>query len=251
MTKLHELVDFLDKELNISEIPDYSGALNGLQLENPGEVTKIGAAVDASLPVIDKAVSEGVDLLFVHHGMFWQGATPLTRANYSKIKKAIDGKMAIYSAHIPLDIHPHLGNNVLLAKLLEIHEPTPFFPWKGIDLGLAGSVDCSVAEMTEKLSEATGSQVHVCSSGANKIGRVGVITGGAGSEVSAVEALGIDTFITGEGPHWSYTLAEELNINVLYGGHYATETYGVKAVVELVAGRFGLKHTFIDHPTGM
>ncbi len=251
MAGLNDLVDFLDTELNISEIPDYPGALNGLQLENSGKVTKVGAAVDASLPVIEKAVREGVDLLLVHHGMFWQGAQPVTRAHYRKLKLAIDAGMAIYSAHIPLDVHPQWGNNALLAKAVELQDPQPFFPWKGIELGLQGTRGGTLPELTKKLEAVLGSPVHTCPGGDEYVGRVGIITGGAGSEVAAVHASGIDTFITGEGPHWSYTLAEELNINVLYGGHYATETFGVKALTEQLAERFKLQHTLIDHPTGL
>ena len=251
MNQLHEIVAFLDDQLSISGVPDYPGALNGLQLENSGKVTKVGAAVDASLPVIEKAVAEAVDLLIVHHGMFWQGAQPVTRANYRKLRLAINANMAIYSAHIPLDIHPEWGNNALLAKSIGMHQPEPFFPWKGIELGLAEVLDTSLSELSEKLSGILGIPVHTCPGGEEQVGRVGVITGGAGSEVAAVHAEGIDTFITGEGPHWSYPLAEELGMNVIYAGHYATETFGVKALAQALAERQAIEWTFVHHPTGL
>lgn len=251
MTGLNDLVAFLDDQLNIKEIPDYPGALNGLQLENLGEVTRVGAAVDASLPVFEKAVAEGVDLLLVHHGMFWQGAQPVTCAHYRKLKLAMDAGMAVYSAHIPLDVHPQWGNNVLLSKALGIQEPEPFFPWRGIELGISGTLDASLPELSGKLSELLGEKVHTCPAGGENVGCVGVITGGAGSDVAAVQAAGIDTFITGEGPHWSYSLAEELGINVIYAGHYATETFGVRALAEELARRFSIERVFVDHPTGL
>lgn len=251
MADLHDIVAFLDEQLGVSEIPDYPGALNGLQLENPGKVTRVGAAVDASLPVIGKAVADGVDLLVVHHGMFWQGAQPVTRAAYRKLKLAMDAGLAIYSAHIPLDVHPVWGNNALLAKAIGMASPVPFFPWKGIQLGLSGRLDIPLETLTEKITSVLGADIHTCPGGGSMAGRVGVITGGAGSEVAAVHAEGVDTFVTGEGPHWSYPLAEELGINVIYAGHYATETFGVKALARELVQRYSLEWRFIDHPTGL
>ncbi|MFK7910323.1 MAG: Nif3-like dinuclear metal center hexameric protein [Akkermansiaceae bacterium] len=251
MTQLQAIVRFLDQELNIEKVPDYPGAINGLQLENSGKVTKVGAAVDASLPVIEKAISDGVDLLVVHHGMFWQGAQPVTKANFKKLKSAIDGDMAIYSAHIPLDIHLVLGNNALLAKALGITDTKPFFLWKGIELGISGNMDLSLSDLEEKITEVLKSPVHICPGGDSQVGRVGIITGGAGSEVAAVHAEGINTFITGEGPHWTYPMAEELGINLIYAGHYATETFGVIALAEELARLKKLEWVFIDHPTGL
>lgn len=251
MANLKEIVAFLDQELGIQDIPDYPGALNGLQLENLGEVSKVGAAVDASLPVFEKAIAAGIDLLIVHHGMFWQGAQPVTDANYRKLKLAMDAGMAVYSAHIPLDVHPEWGNNAILAKAIGMESPESFFPWKGIHLGVTETLDISFEDLSKRLADALGTPVHTCAGGSEAAGRVGVITGGAGSEVAAIKAEGIDTFITGEGPHWSYPLAEELGINVIYGGHYATETFGVKALSEVLSIQFALEWAFIDHPTGL
>ena len=251
MARLKAVTDFLDHELNRSEIPDYPGALNGLQIENAGEVSMVVSAVDASLPVIEKAVALGGDLLVVHHGIFWQGAQKVTGAVYRKLKLAMDHDMALYSSHIPLDVHPALGNNVLLAKQLGMSEPTPFFDWKGIKLGLRQELDISRDELFKRVSHAVGGSVHQCLGGNDRVGMVGVITGGAGSEVAAMVECGIDTFVTGEGPHWSYALAEELGINVFYAGHYATETFGVRALASELGREFGLKTEFIDHPTGL
>lgn len=252
MALLHDLVSYLDAELRISEIPDYPPAHNGLQMEGPSEVIKVAAAVDATLPVIAQAVEAGTDLLVVHHGMFWNGVKMITGATYRKYRLAMEGGLAIYSAHIPLDVHADLGNNARLVAALGLRDPEPFFDWKGISLGLRGLFEGSLDNLVAKAGKVLGNPPHVCAGRASsEAGVVGVITGGAGSEVEAIAASGIDTFLTGEGPHWSYTAAEELGINLLYGGHYATETFGVRAVGERLAERFGVSWTFIDHPTGL
>jgi len=251
MAKLDEIVELLDEELKTSEIPDYPGAHNGLQLQNGGAVTKVGAAVDASLPVIQKAIDQEVDLLLVHHGMFWQGVRPVTGAGYHKLKLAMDAGVAIYSSHIPLDVHPSLGNNILLSKKLGLKDTESFFSWKGIELGRKARFGGSVRELKELAVAAVGGEVLVRGELDSPAGLVGIITGGAGSEVEAVAREGIQTFITGEGPHWSHPLAEELGLHVLYAGHYATETFGVRALAELIGERLGLESVFINHPTGL
>ncbi|MGC4016678.1 MAG: Nif3-like dinuclear metal center hexameric protein [Luteolibacter sp.] len=248
---LATLTDFLDTQLRISEIADYSGAVNGLQLESDGEVRRIIAAVDASLPVVAAAAAGGPGLLLVHHGMFWQGAQPVRGAFYRKLKVAMEAGLAIYSAHLPLDVHPEWGNNIRLARAIGLREPVPFLDWKGRPMGLKGGWDGTREELVEATAAAVGGSVHVCPGGKDRIASVGLVTGGAGSEVAAAAASGIDAFITGEGPHWSYPLAEELGLNVLYAGHYATETFGVKALAEELSHRFGLPWEFIDHPTGL
>ena len=253
MAALGELIGAPDKWLNIKSVPDYPGALNGLQLQNSGEVRVIAAAVDACLPVIAEACSRGVNLLVVHHGLFWQGAQKIEGALYQKLKLAMSHDLAIYSAHIPLDIHPEMGNNAQLFSRMGLPVPaSPFFPWKGIDLGLRAGVDLSREDLLDRVRTATRSRLHLCPGGPDRIREIGVITGGAGSQILEMAATGIDTFITGEGPHWSYTAAEELGLNLIYAGHYATETFWVRALAERWAAEFsGLNIDFIDHPTGL
>ena len=252
MARLDTITNYIDETLAIRDIPDYPGAVNGLQLENKGTVSRIAGAVDATLPVIRKAVAARASLLFVHHGMFWQAAQPITGSQYKKLELAMDHNLAIYSAHIPLDIHARWGNNVLLAKALGLTRTGTFFPWKGIELGRRSTKEMGRAALVKKLEKALGgSPVHLCPGGPATVRRIGIITGGAGSEVQAIAESGIDTFITGEGPHWSYTAAEELGLNVLYGGHYATETFGVRAFSEHLGRRFRVPYEFIDHPTGL
>lgn len=251
MTPLADLVSFLDRELRVAEIPDYPGAVNGLQLANEGPVERIVAAVDASLPVIEEAAAGGPGLLIVHHGMFWQGTQPLTGPLYRKIKIAMDAGLAIYSAHLPLDVHPEWGNNIQLAKAIGLIDPQPFFEWKGIFLGLRGAWHGSREGLAETLGQAVGGKVHVCPGGPQNVSSVGIITGGAGSEVAKVAQSGVDTFISGEGPHWSHPLALELGVNLLLAGHYATETSGVRALAAELSRRFGLPWAFVDQPSGL
>ena len=251
MARLDEIVKFLDGELRVAEVPDYEGALNGLQLENGGEVARVAAAVDASLPVVREAAEGGAGLLVVHHGMFWQGARAVTGAFHEKLRVAMEAGMAVYSAHIPLDIHPELGNNALLAREIGMEQAEPFFEWKGVELGLRAGMDLSLDDLLGRVEKAVGGKAVACRGGGERAGTVGLITGGAGSEVEAMAAAGIDTFITGEGPHWSFPLAEELGMNVIHAGHYATETFGARAVAETLAGRFGVESFFVDRPTGL
>jgi dinuclear metal center YbgI/SA1388 family protein len=251
MAKLDEIVGYLDDELRVPEIRDYPGALNGLQLANNGEVNRIFAAVDASLAVIEAAASSGGGLLLVHHGMFWQGAKPLTGAFYRKIKAAMDGNLAIYSSHLPLDMHPVYGNNVLLAKAIGLEEIAPILVKDGFPMGVAGVFGKSRDDLAAVVGDAVGREVTVCPGGAEIVRKIAVITGGAGSEVGKIAGLGFDAFVTGEGPHWSFIEAEELGINVIYAGHYATETFGVRAVSVHLAKRFGLETCFIERPAGL
>lgn len=251
MADLKEVIEFLEKELRTMEIPDYPGAHNGLQLQNGGEVRKVACAVDASLPVIRDAVAKGTDLLVVHHGLFWQGVRPVTGAVYEKFKLAIDAGLAIYSSHIPLDVHPEYGNNVRLCREIGMGDGEPFFDWKGIKLGRRSSFGGTLSELRDLVSRAVNGPVMLRGDEASMAGKVGLITGGAGGEVEQMAREGLNTFVTGEGPHWSFPLAEELELNVLYAGHYATETFGVRALAGVLVERFGLESRFIDHPSGL
>ncbi len=253
MTPLQKLVQSADGWLATDAIPDYPQAINGLQLESSGKVSKIVAAVDACEASIEAACDLGADLLVVHHGLFWQGAQKIEGSLYRKLKRAIDSDLAIYSSHIPLDVHLVFGNNAQFMAAIGLKGLVmPFFPWKGIELGLRADVEITREELVARVEAATGIRPHLCPGGPNEIRKIGVITGGAGSEILDIAETGIDTFITGEGPHWSYTAAEELGINLIYAGHYATETFGVKAL----ASRWceenpGLTWEFFDHPTGL
>jgi dinuclear metal center YbgI/SA1388 family protein len=251
MAKLNDIVAYLDRQLKISKIPDYPGALNGLQLHGGESICNITSAVDAVLPVIRKAIKSKTDLLIVHHGMFWGGTQRIQGALYEKLKLAMDANMAIYSCHIPLDVHPQFGNNILLAKAIGLGKPTPFLEWQGIPIGLRFEVDMQRRTLLKKIEKAVSGPVHLAPGATSKVKHIGVITGAAGSQIESAAANGIDTFITGEGPHHTYTLAEELGVNLIYAGHYATETFGVQALAGHLAQKYGVQHAFIDHPTGL
>lgn len=248
---LFDVVNSLDALLRTPEVPDYPNALNGLQLENGGRVGKVVCAVDACLPVIEQAVEAGADLLVVHHGLFWSGLQRLAGPAYRKVRRAVEGGLAVYSSHLPLDIHPEHGNNVILANLLGLSGPEPFFPWKNILLGVRGETEAGRADFVERVAQVVEARVHLCPGGPERVRRVGVVTGGAGGEIAALAATGVDTVVTGEGPHWSYTAAEELGVNLIYAGHYATETFGVKSLGAWLETTFGLPWSFLHHPSGL
>jgi dinuclear metal center YbgI/SA1388 family protein len=251
MPSLPEIVRYIDDYLRIREIEDWPNAVNGLQIENSGRVTKIGAAVDVSTRVLTRAAKKDVDFLIVHHGLFWPGLQPVSGGLRRQLKLALENDIVLYSAHLPLDIHPKVGNNAQLAGFLGLKLTQPFFEEKGQLIGLKVSVSLSREELARRLRKALGGPIKELNFGPKKTNTIGIITGGAGSEIYRVAQEKIDTFITGEGPHWAAVAAEELEMNLLLGGHYATETFGVKALVARLSKRFKIPWTFIDCPTGM
>jgi dinuclear metal center YbgI/SA1388 family protein len=250
---LSDLVGYLDEFLRLDAIVDAPGALNGLQVENSGTVTSIVVAVDASQQTIDQVVEQSPrgTLLLVHHGLFWDGNRPVTGRRYARIKALIDHDVAVYAAHLPLDAHPEVGNNAVLARMLGILDPEPFDEAGGVPFGASGHLIMSRDLLAERLRELLGGTVHLIAGGPETTTRVGIITGGAGSRIEQAATAGLDTFITGEGAHHTTFDALEYGVNVLYAGHYATETVGVKALGEHLAEQFGLGWEFHDHPTGL
>ena len=251
MTDLKELVDYLDAYLRISEIGDYPEAINGLQVENSGSVARLAVAVDACQAVIDRASVLGADLLLVHHGLFWRGLEPLTGRHGLRVRKLVQSDTALYSAHLPLDLHPDVGNNAVLARMLRLRGVEPFAETKGQAIGLSGQLSLSLRDFTARVSSSLGVEPRVIAAGPDRVDRVGVVTGGGGSFIERARDAGLDTYLTGEGAHHTYFDAEEWGLNVVYAGHYATETVGVKALAEHIEARFSLPWDFIDHPTGM
>ncbi len=244
---LTEIVNWMNSELRVAEIEDYPNAHNGLQLENAsGRVTRVAAAVDGCEAVFELAVDAGADLLIVHHGMMWGGARRLEGAAFRKLRVAMEGGLAVYSSHLPLDQHPTLGNNALLARALGIEETEPF-----VKYGLRAAVDFRIEDLIDRVERAVGSPVHLAPGGPDRVRRIGVVTGGGGELIAKVAAEGVDTLVTGEGANHTYSLAEELGVNLIYAGHYATETFGVKALAAEVARRWELPWEFLDHPTGL
>jgi dinuclear metal center YbgI/SA1388 family protein len=251
MATVAEIVRYADDYLRVRDIGDWENALNGLQIENSGEVTKIGAAVDVSTRVLTEAAKQDVDLLIVHHGLFWPGLQPVTGALHRQLKLAFENDIALYSAHLPLDVHPIVGNNVRLATSLGFRSTKQFLEEKGQLVGLKMRASLSREQLGRKLKKSLGTPVKAFNVGPKTTGTIGIITGSAGSEIYRVAQEGIDTFITGEAPHWAAVAAEELGMNLFLGGHYATETFGVKALASHLSRKFHLPFEFVDCPTGL
>ena len=251
MPSLSEIVSYTDRFLRIREVGDWDNALNGLQIENSGRVTHIGAAVDVSTRVLTEAGKKNVDFLIVHHGLFWPGLQPVTRLLRRQLQLAFENDVALYSAHLPLDIHPKVGNNAQLVAALGLKSPQPFLEEKGQPVGLKVRASLPRSKLVRKLQKVLNGPVKVFGFGPKQTRSIGVVTGAAGSEIHRIADEGIDTFITGEAPHWAAVAAEELRMNLLLGGHYATEVFGVKALAAHLSKRFRIPWEFIDCPTGL
>jgi dinuclear metal center YbgI/SA1388 family protein len=249
--QLAALTRYLDDYLQVRDVPDAPEALNGLQVANQGEVTRVAAAVDLCEATVRLAAEGGADLLLVHHGMFWGGPRPLTGPAYRRIAGLVQHNVALYSAHLPLDRHPEVGNNPVLARELGVGVRGEFGEEYGIMIGVWGELDVDRSVLQQRLNDVLGPTPRLMPFGPARVRRVGIVTGGGGSLIGQAAAAGLDTYITGEGAHHTYFDAEELGVNVFYAGHYATETVGVKALAEHLRKCFGLPCVFLDHPTGL
>jgi dinuclear metal center YbgI/SA1388 family protein len=254
---LARLTSYLDRTLRVAGFTDYDDAFNGLQCENrSGRVTRIAAAVDANEFTINAAIRARADLLLVHHGLFWSRPQPWTGRHWRKIRALVDGNLAVYSCHLPLDAHPKCGNNILIAKGLGLRRVRPFLVHHGKLIGWRGELPVAMTADALSVKVAAllaikSSQIKTLPFGPKRLRSIGVCSGGAGGELKAAAAAGVDAYITGEGAHWTFGDAEELGVAVIYGGHYATETFGVRAVGEHLSKKFHVPSTFIDHPSGM
>jgi dinuclear metal center YbgI/SA1388 family protein len=248
---LEQVVRYLDVYLRVREIPDDARALNGLQVEGASPITRVLGAVDASLATIEAAATRGASLVLVHHGLFWGGLEPLVGRVARRVRTLVRKDISLYAAHLPLDCHPEVGNNAVLARHLGLTALEPFGRDHGIDIGLAGELRVPVQDLARKLEERLGGAPRVIPTGPPVTQRVAVVTGAGSFLLREAHEKGIDTFVTGEGPHHSFFDAEEWGINVLYAGHYATETVGVEALGAHIQERFGVPFEFFDHPTGL
>ncbi|HEY2374790.1 MAG TPA: Nif3-like dinuclear metal center hexameric protein [Gemmatimonadaceae bacterium] len=247
----------LDVLLRTAEIPDYPGALNGLQLTSRRDVRHIAAAVDFSSFIVDEAIRVGTDLLLVHHGMFWGGAQPLVGPSYERLAKLIAKDIAVYSSHLPLDVHPELGNNVLLARRLGLTPSSGFARYKTIEVGVSGTANVSTSALVDRsreLAKEFGGDAIATPFAPDRVTKRWGICTGAGADSDTVrEALdrGIDTIVVGEGPHHTAVLARDHGLVIVYAGHYATETLGIRALGERIASELGIESRFLDAPTGL
>ena len=251
MVSLPEIVSYTDRFLRIRDVGDWDNALNGLQIENSGHVTRIGAAVDVSTRVLTEAAKQDIDLLIVHHGLFWPGLQPVRSALRRQLRIAFENDVALYSAHLPLDIHARVGNNAQLVAALGLKSAQPFLEEKGQPVGLKIRASLPRSELIRKLQKALNGPVKVFGFGPKRTRAIGVVTGAAGSEIYRVADEEIDTFITGEAPHWAAVAADEVGVNLILGGHYATEVFGVRGLAAHLSKRFRVPWEFIDCPTGL
>jgi len=257
MTTIHEIAQYADELLESKITPDYPSALNGLQLENHSGITGIAAAVDFSTRAIKGAIAKSANLLVVHHGMFWEGSKRLTGPLYDKLRLLLENDIAVYSSHLPLDRHPALGNNVLLARQLGLKPSGTFARFEGISIGVSGESDLETAELAERARHFASDydcELRTTPFGKTRRTKRWAICSGAGASAETLteaREMKIDTLIVGEGPHWTAVYAEENDVTILYAGHYATETLGVRALADHLGDRFALSSSFVNASTGL
>ncbi len=246
-----EFAGYLDEYLGIGSFQDYPGAHNGLQVECARPIATVAFAVDACRFTIDQAVAQGADALVVHHGLFWGATAPITGTLYRRLSALFRGDVALYSCHLPLDAHPEVGNNACLARVLGVTNTTPFGFVSGSAVGLQGDALVLRDAFVRRVREALGVEPTVLDCGPEQLRRVAIVSGGAGRLVGEAADEGADLLLTGEGSHDTFFVAEERGVSIVYAGHYATESLGVRALQAHVEERLGLKTLFIDHPTGL
>ncbi len=246
-----ELVAFLDEYLNVQAYPDKSS--NGLQVEGKSEVERVAFAVDTTLRTIERAAKAGADMLIVHHGMIWGGLGYITGIHYRRLKAIMESGINLYAAHLPLDAHPEVGNNVELLRLLGIEPKEPFGEYRGLSVGFYGEFaePQPIEKVAQILAERLDTTVKTYEFGAREIKTVGAVSGAGAFALEEAHRKVIDLLVTGEFTHADYLTAIDLPQSVLVAGHYKTETLGVKALMELIRKRFGLSVFFIDEPTGL
>ena len=252
ITPLSNIVTCLNNTLRCSEIRDASVAMNGLQVENNGQVSKIALAVDGSQKSIEDAIAAKADLLILHHGIYWAGLQSCTGWWKKKLLTCLNNNLAIYAAHLPLDIHPTLGNNAQMAQQLGLINTQPEVDYHGTLIGLSGEFKGSITELKQKYHHITQAPITGYTHDEHApAGRIALCSGAAGDEIYQIANKGYQCYLTGEENHWVRNAAEDLGISILFAGHYATETFGVKALGEYLKQKYGLPTTFIDNPTGM
>lgn len=257
MATAREIASWLDEVLHTRDIPDYPGALNGLQLDNRAPIRALACAVDYSTATVDETIRLGANMLLIHHGMFWGAPQPLRGPAYERLAALFHHDVAVYSSHLPLDLHPELGNNALLARRLGLSPTAGFATFKTVEIGVSGEADLPTQQLVDAASEFTrelgGSVVASPFARDRRTHRWGICTGAGADNDTIREALerGIDTMIVGEGPHHTAVAARDHGLVIIYAGHYATETLGVRALAQRVSEEFEVAPHFIHLPTGL
>jgi dinuclear metal center YbgI/SA1388 family protein len=249
MPSLQDLVTHCDQRTRRAAFQDAPGACNGLQVANDGRVSRIGAAVDAGLVPFRAAVAAGVDFLIVHHGLYWHAPEPLTGPAHARVAALVRGNCAVYSSHLPLDAHPEIGNNALLARQLGLAARRGFLPNPGGDIGLVAAHGAPRAQLRAKL-QSLYARVIAIEYGSEAPAEVAFCSGSGNSAIGALAAAGVDTLVTGELREEHFNRAQEEGLNLYLCGHYATEVHAVQALAAELAAKFGLPWSFIptDNP---
>ncbi|MCL2294930.1 MAG: Nif3-like dinuclear metal center hexameric protein [Spirochaetes bacterium] len=249
---IREIDRFFHELLRIDNFKKADRGINGLQVANKSKtVSKIAFAVDASLEAFKRAASWGADMLFVHHGILWGGEKAITGEYFDRISFLIENNIALYGVHLPLDADPELGNNISIARKAGLEEIELFGEYGGLKIGYKGVLQKPMGcdEILASLGFKTDEVLAVLGFGPEKCRKVAVIAGGASKEVQQAIDEDIDLYITGEVAHHMYHQCLEAGINVISGGHYLTETFGVKNVAKVVNEKLSLETCFIDVPT--
>jgi dinuclear metal center YbgI/SA1388 family protein len=251
---LHSIIDYLDRELEAHRYSD--SAVNGLQLESSTqEISRIAFAVDCGLSVVEEALEYGAQLLVVHHGILWGSCLPMVGSFAKKIRLCMNRGLSIYASHLPLDGHMRLGNAAQIADLLGLRSLLPCYQYKGATIGVQGTFPepQSIDKIAEILAAADGAirPPLILPFGHQQISRVGIATGSASAFIPDTRSLGLDLLITGEPKQECFHTAKELSCSVICMGHYASETFGVRALERVLSASFGVETTWINQPTGI
>jgi dinuclear metal center YbgI/SA1388 family protein len=249
--QLATLITYLDDYLRLSSYDDRSN--NGLQVQGHPSVTRVAFAVDACLASFQGAIAEQAQLLIAHHGLFWSQHLQLTGAHFERVKTLICAGCGLYAAHIPLDAHPEIGNNIELARLAGLQNIESWGNHASDMIGFIGDLPeaLPVSTLNARLEAHIGKGNRVQTNGAGIAKRVAVLSGFGVDFAGQAVAAGADTLITGETSHTWYHPVDEQGLSVIYGGHYNTETVGLKALAHKLAGEFSLQTVFVDLPTGL
>ena len=249
MISKSEFVEYLDDFLAIDEIKDESE--NGIQVDSPEEIEKIAFAVDVRKDIVEKAVEEDVDILIVHHGLIWNnGLSSLTGKNYEIVQNLIKNDIALYGAHLPLDVHPEVGNNVELARKIDAEIGEAFMDYKDTKIARMAYLEegKKVHDIANELEEELDTETFILK-GEKSVEKIGILTGKGGQALKSAKKNGAGLFITGERTYMTYNEAIDLDMPLIFAGHYATETLGVKKIKEIAENKFGYETCFISGKT--
>ena len=250
--KRDELVTYLDEYLHIADIKDYGP--QGLQVESGNDqIGKIGLAVDAAPPVIRAAAAWGADMLLVHHGVLWRTVDRIAGSLGERVRLFMAHGINLYAAHLPLDAHPVVGNNAVLAQMFGVNVAGTWAAPSGTPLGVWGEMveKRPLSTLTTEINEKLNTTARVLAHGSETVGTIAIISGFGADLVAEAKALGADTVLTGETSHANYWAASDYDMNVIFAGHYATETVGVQALGRHLTQEFELETKFFDFPTQM